>query len=149
MMSRAVSTAAIRSGRALPPVASAPQMHTPHLRSRGASRFRPNPLSLRWCHYIAELMYLVVTALIGVFPQHSCSLTRAGPLPKPGRRPPSSLEARNVIHKDLYLSLCRFRVRIWNIQSYLVTTLCVRANKCRRYRIVKHDTDTISTCPTE
>ena len=32
-------------------------------------------------------MYLVVIALIGVFPQHSCSLTRAGPLPKPGRRP--------------------------------------------------------------
>ena len=32
-------------------------------------------------------MYLVVITLIGVFPQHSCSLTRTSPLPKPGRRP--------------------------------------------------------------
>ena len=32
-------------------------------------------------------MYIVVIALIGVFPQHSCSPTRAGPLPKPGWRP--------------------------------------------------------------
>jgi hypothetical protein len=51
--------AAIRSGRALPPVVSAPQTRTSHLRSRGASRFRSNPLLVCWYQYIAELMYTV------------------------------------------------------------------------------------------